>query len=120
MKRIFSIAISLVVVASASANAANLAVITSPPTLLNAFVLLIAIACAVGSIKIFDLVRGGQMSKTWQILIVGFIVFAASQIANLCVAFEIISLPAYVVPALVVVALGMFLYGIFETKRILS
>lgn len=120
MKRIFSIAILLVVVAGATAQAANFAVITSPPTVLNAFILLIAIACAVGSIKIFELVRGGQMSKSWQILILGFIIFAASQIVNLCVAFEIISLPAYVVPALVVVALGLFLHGIFETKRILS
>ena len=120
MKRIVSIAISLVVIAGATANAANFAVITSPPTLLNAFILLIAIACVVGSMKIFELVRGGQMSKSWQILILGFIIFAASQIASLCVAFEIISLPAYVVPSLVVVALGLFLYGIFETKRILS
>ena len=120
MKRVFSIAILLVVAAGANASAANFALITSPPTLLNAFVLLIAIGCAIGSIKIFDLVRGGQMSKSWQILIIGFIVFAASQIVNLCVTFEIVALPAYVVPALMVVALGLFLYGIFETKRILS
>jgi hypothetical protein len=120
MKRIFSIAISLAVVTGATAQAANLAVITSPPTLLNVFILGIAIACAVASIKILELVRGGQMSKSWQILIIGFIIFAASQIVSLCVAFEIVNLPAYVVPALVVVALGLFLYGIFETKRILS
>ena len=120
MKRILSIAISLVVVTGATVQAANFAVITSPPTLLNALILLIAIACAIGSIKIFELVRGGQMSKSWQILIIGFIIFAASQIVSLCVTFEIIGLPAYVVPALVVVALGLFLYGIFETRRVLS
>jgi hypothetical protein len=45
---------------------------------------------------------------------------ALSQIAALLSVFEVVAMPGFMVPALLVLMAGIFLYGILEAKRILS
>ena len=106
--------------AGGPAEAANLAVITSPPTLLNVLILAAAVACAAAAVKVLSLVRGGLLSKSWQFFVAGFGVLGLCQLIRLGAAFELITLPAFVVPSLSVVMAGLFLTGIIETKRALS
>jgi uncharacterized membrane protein HdeD (DUF308 family) len=106
--------------AAAPAHAANLAVITSPPTMLHVVVLFFAVACTAGSVRVISLVRGGRMSKSWQMFLGGFLVLALAQIILLCETFEVLTLPGFVVPTALVVMAGLFLFGIVETKRTLS
>lgn len=105
---------------TADAQAANLAVITSPPTILNILVFLFACACLFVCSQVLGLVKGGQLSKSWQMFLLGFTVLAISQIASLLETFEVLALPGFVVPIMMVVMVGLFLYGMYETKRILS
>ena len=103
-----------------NAYAANLAVITSPPTLLNLVGLVVAVICVVGAFKVLTLVRGGSFSRSWQFLMGGFITFVIGQLVMLLNTFEIIAIPSFLFPAFLVLATGLFLYGIWETKRGLS
>ncbi len=101
-------------------QAANLAVITSPPTLLNILVLLFAGACLFICFQVLTLVKGGQLSRSWQMFLIAFSLLVISQLANLLNTFEILNIPNFVVPVLMMLTVGLFLYGIYETKRVLS
>ena len=105
---------------SSSAKAANFTAITSPPTILNLVIFIGALACVVFGLKIVDLVRGGQLSKVWQLFIAAFVLLVLSEAALLCGTFEFFSLPEFVVPALMTLAIGLFLYGVTETRKVLS
>ncbi|HWR83657.1 MAG TPA: hypothetical protein VN285_10160 [Candidatus Deferrimicrobium sp.] len=102
------------------AQAANLAVIVSPPTLLNLIILGVGIACVMGAVKVLSLVRGGQMSRSWQLFAAGFGVLVLCEFLLVANAIEIITLPSFVVPAGLAVMSGLFLYGIRETRRVLG
>ena len=119
MKKIFTINI-LVLLASTKVFAANFAVITSPPTILSFVVFLVGIGCLLGALKVLALVKGGLLSKSWQMFLFGFIALIISQAANLMSDFEIYPIPTFVVPALLTIAVGLFLYGVFETKKTLE
>jgi len=101
-------------------EAANFAVITSPPTMLNILIFVFAVACAAAAVKVLALVRGGHLSKSWQLFLGGFTLLALCELAILVSSFEIITLPSFVVPAGLVLMSGLFLFGIIETKRVLS
>jgi hypothetical protein len=105
---------------SQPAHAANFAVITSPPTFLNLFILCLAVACVAGTMKVHNLVRGGELSKSWQLFMAGFGVLALCELCALLNAFEIVPIPSFVVPAGLVIMIGLFFYGIVEIRKALS
>ncbi|HOP07350.1 MAG TPA: hypothetical protein PLF13_08680 [candidate division Zixibacteria bacterium] len=119
MKKIWFSTIALALIAD-SAHAANLAVITTPPALLNSVVLIGAVVCGVGAYKVLSTVRGGLLSRSWRMFLVGFAVLVLSQAAWLIDVLEIYALPTYVGPALLTIAIGFLTYGIFETKKALG
>ena len=101
-------------------EAANFAVITAPPTLLNMGTLALSLAAVVIGMQLLSAVRGGMLCRPWQIMVGGFVVLALSQVATLLQTFEIVVLPIWVAPSLMVVWAGVFFYGLFETKRALA
>jgi len=102
------------------AQAANLAVIKSPPTILDLVVLLLAFAAVAVGYQLLGSLKGGYLSRSWQLFIGGFAVVALSQIAKLLHTFEIVVLPVWIAPMLLVCGVGVLFYGVFETKRILG
>lgn len=120
MKKIFAMCVLGVLVARNSAEAANIAVITSPPTLLKLVVFGIAIGCLVFSLKVVSVLKGGLLSRAWQVFMIGFGVLALGQLAALMGDMEFFNLPSFVTPALWAVTTGLFFYGVFETKRTLE
>jgi hypothetical protein len=120
MKRNIALIAGLLLLLSPAANAANLAVITNPPTIFSLLALIVAVAGVFGAFKVAELVRGGLLSKSWQMFIVGFVVLALAQVASLLHAFEILALPSFVVPAMLVVMVGLFTYGVYEARRTLG
>lgn len=105
---------------SANAYAANFAVITSPPTILSILIFVVSLGCLFGVVRILSLVKGGYLSKSWQLFMSSFIILALSQFVNLLNVFEILAVPSFMVPALLVITTGLFLFAIFETKRTLE
>ena len=102
------------------AEAANLALITSPPTLLNIIICLVALAAAVLCWQVSSVVRGGLLSKTWQAFMAAFGLLAISQGVLVASTIEVVQLPSFVVPAILVAMTGLFVYGIIWTKRTLG
>ena len=94
MRRYAAIPAGLILLLSPAAHAANLAVITNPPTIFNLVVLVVAVVGLVGAFRVTDLVRGGLLLKSWQLFVVGFIVLALAQVAALLHAFEFVSIPS--------------------------
>lgn len=119
MKRLFLITIFIMLIGS-NANAANLAMITSTPTMLDILILICGVGCVLGAIKVLSLVRGGQFSKFWQFLLGGFSALILVQLLRIFNAIEIIMLPVFVIPTCFILTMGLFLYGIYEAKRVLS
>ena len=116
-KTVFLTALMLV---AGSTQAANFAVITSPPTALSLVVLVGAIVCLAGAYQISAILKGGFLAKTWHLFIGSFFALALSQVGVLLHDFEIYPVPAFAVPAFMLLALVLFIYGIFETKRTLE
>jgi hypothetical protein len=115
-----ALTVAVTTMLTGSAQAANLAVITSPPTILNLIIMLLAIAGIVIGIQLMNSMKGGLLGRAWQIFIVGFGVLVLGQASVLLQTFEIIVLPDWVAPGLMVLWAGLFFYGVFETKRVLA
>lgn len=120
MKATTALSLILIIGLSDRAEAANLAMIASTPNLLNLAVLGLSVAAIVVGIQLLKIIRGGYLSRAWQIFLAGFGVLAICQILALVNALEIAAVPGWVVPALTTVWAGVFFYGVFETKKVLS
>lgn len=121
MKRLPWILIGAVVlVGGESAHAASFIALMQPSSLLNLTVLGLAVACALGSFRVLSLVRGGMLAKSWQLFLAAFVVLGASQLMSIFNAIEMFSAPSFLVPMMYGCMAGLFLYGIFETRRTLS
>lgn len=120
MRKVILSSLILVAASAAPARAANLAVVTSPPTLLSLVLLGLAVACIVFSLKVLNLIRGGQLGKSWQLFIGGFLLLGLSQLAMLFDVLQIVSLPEFVSPALLAAMAGLFCYGVIEMRRTLG
>ena len=112
--------ISVIAISAEQASSANIAAIIQPPAFLSLFILVAAAACAVVCFQVVQLVRGGHLSKSWQIFLGGFIVLALSQFFTLCNNLELFTTPGWIVPVLLLAMSGLFFYGLFELRRILE
>jgi predicted membrane channel-forming protein YqfA (hemolysin III family) len=119
MKKV-ALGIALAFLMTNDANAANFAMITSPPTMFSFFVLVIAGFCLVGSFQILNQVRGGLLSRSWQMFFIGFVLLAISQLGHIAASLEILMLPVYFMPGVLVLMAGVFAYGVYNARRTLS
>ncbi|MEA3297110.1 MAG: hypothetical protein U9R56_04535 [candidate division Zixibacteria bacterium] len=120
MNKTIALAAGFLLAGTSSVHAANFAVIKSPPTILNFVILVFAISCLVGSFKVTELLRGGFLSKSWFFFAAGFAALALGQLMALLDAFEIVGVPAFLIPALLALMVGFFTCGVLETKRTLG
>ena len=121
MKKLIVTGLTLTpILLAANASAANFAVITSPPTALNLVILIAAIACIFGAAKISSILRGGLLSKSWQVFIFGFVALAIAELSILFNDFEIFIVPNYIAPALILAAVGLIFYGLYSIKQTLE
>jgi len=120
MNRSIFLGLVLTIAAAGNAHASNLAVITNPPNMIHLLVLAGAVFGSVASFKVLESVRGGMLSRCWQMLAFGFVVLAIAQLLRILSQIEVIFIPSFVVPAAWAVMAGLFAYGIWEAKRNLS
>jgi hypothetical protein len=102
------------------AEAANIAVIATPPGFLALVIFAGACACIALAIKIQSVIKGGLLSKGWMFFVVGFAVLALTQVASLLRSMDVLMFPEWVVPTLFVLMAALFFYGVLSTKRVLE
>ncbi len=101
-------------------DAANLAVIASPPAFLNLIVLGLAVGAIVIGLPMLRTIKGGYLSRPWQLFLAGFALMALAQLLGLIRTLEIADIPMWISPALTAVCVGAFFYAVFETKKVLG
>jgi hypothetical protein len=120
MKSKFALLTAALSLSASSARADEVAVIANPPTFFTLIIFAAACACVAVCFQVLMLVRGGQLSRSWQFFLAGFCVLAASQLGLILHNFGVIALPGWLIPTLLAIMAGVFFYGLYETKRILS
>ncbi len=122
MKKMLAVVLGLAAPASVLAQdmPQTVAVVTAPPLLITILLLISACACVAFSIQVFLLIKGGQLSRSWLIMTFGFVLLALTQVVTLLSGFGVLTPNRYLIPGLLVVMTGAFIYGLYETKRTLS
>ncbi|RKX29478.1 MAG: hypothetical protein DRP47_01695 [Candidatus Zixiibacteriota bacterium] len=120
MSRYFFLGAVLLIISNSRVEAANFAVITAPPTMLNLLILIFGFVCVGVAFRVHTVVRGGQLSRSWIFFMSAFALLVLSQLLSLLQAMEVMSLPGFVIPACLAVMAGLFLYGVLEIRKVLG
>ncbi len=91
-----------------------------PMSVIHLVVLLIALVCLVWALKILSLVKGGLMSKSWQMFGLGFGILIIAQLVSLGTTVKVMTLPEYIIPSLYLVMAVLWLFGLYQTRKVLG
>lgn len=121
MKRVLFAIITLLAPVSALAQQPQTVVVAAaPPFFMTLLTFVAAAACVVFCFQVFSLVRGGKLSRSWLLFTSGFCILAISQILVILSGFGVVTNTPYLVPVLLFVMSGLFIYGLTEAKRVLG
>ena len=94
--------------------------IYEPISIVTLIVLLCSVLCLIWAFKVLSLVRGGLLSKSWQMFVLGFGFLLLAQIVTLGQQMAIFSLPGFVATAFYLLMSVTWLLGLYQTRRILG
>jgi len=89
-------------------------------SMINLVLLLCALVCLVWSLKILSLVRGGLLSKSWQMFVLGFGFLLLAQVIMIAESVNLFSIPAFIATALYLLMGLTWLVGLYQTRKILG
>jgi len=89
-------------------------------SIFNLILLLCAVLCMVWSLKIMSLVRGGVLSRTWQMFGLGFGFLMLAQVLILGGRINAFQLPGFVTTGFYVLMAITWLVGLYQTRKILG
>gem|GEM_PF-1321748 len=87
---------------------------------IDVLLLVAGLLCFSLCMKIFTLLKGGELSPGWQLLSVSFLIFAIGQALGISRELDFIALPKSAVSALHVLALFMIVLGVARIKKSLT
>ena len=88
--------------------------------LFNGLILLVVLVCFFMAMKVFSLLRGGELASGWQMLAIAFIVLCLGQLIELASTLEIVGLNHAVVVTVRLAGVFLLLLGIIRIKKVLS
>jgi hypothetical protein len=86
----------------------------------NIVLLLCAIICLIWSLKILSLVRGGLISKSWQMFVLGFCFLILAQLLAVGEKAGLFVLPVYIGTVLYLMMAMTWLAGLYQTRKVLG
>jgi len=92
----------------------------SASSIFNFFLLICAVLCLLGSVKILSLVRGGLLSKGWQMLVLGFAALVLAQLFVVSQKAHIFAMPESIIVLLYLLMAGTWLVGLHQIRKILA
>ena len=88
--------------------------------LFNGLILLVVLVCFFVSLKIFSLLRGGELASGWQMLAIAFVLLCLGQLIDLMVTLEIAGLNQAMVATARLAGAFLLLLGVVRIKKVLS
>ncbi len=94
--------------------------IYEPSAIISLVILLCAVIGLAWALKILSLVRGGLMSKSWQMFGLGFGFLIVAQVLALGQDVQIFAIPHFIVSAIYLLMAIMWLIGLYQTRKVLG
>ncbi len=88
--------------------------------LLQAMGLLIVVACVLGALKLYNVIRGGRVGGAWLWMLLAFTAFALGQLILFGGQLGVIPILLVWVDALQLISLAFFLIGITQLRKLLA
>jgi hypothetical protein len=124
MKKSFSIAAATVgtIIAAVSPAAAsiNMSNFYNTTSIIHVIIMLLALICLAWAMKILSYVRGGLMSKSWQMFVLGFGFLLIGQVVALCQNAGLFALPESFSLLVYLLMVITWLVGLYRTRKILG
>ena len=92
----------------------------SAVSIINLALLICAFIGLIWALKILSLVRGGLMSKSWQMILIGFICLCLAQALALIAKLGFVPIPEVAVSSLYLLMAATWLAGLYQTRKILG
>lgn len=92
----------------------------STTSIFNISLLICAFICLMWSLRIMSLVRGGLMSKSWQMFVLGFGFLVVAQLIVVGDKAHLYNTPGHVITILYLLMAIMWLIGLYRTRRVLG
>lgn len=86
----------------------------------NGVILLVMLVCLMVALKVFSILRGGELATGWQFLAVSFMILCLGQVLELVSTLELFSLNSAFVIAIKLAGVVMLMLGLARIKRVLS
>ncbi len=116
---LISISIATIMPAAAAAATGQDEAFTTD-VVIHLLLLIAGVFCFTVCLKIFSLLKGGELSIGWQMLSTSFLVLALGEVLKLSVALELIALHQNVAGIVQVLALFLLFFGVSRIKKGLS
>lgn len=78
------------------------------------------VLCFSFAMKIYLLLKGGEMAVGWQMVTASFLLFTVSELLNISASLEIVGLQTNAIRVLQVLALFLILFGVVRIKKSLT
>jgi len=86
----------------------------------NGVILLVILVCFMVALKVFSILRGGELASGWQFIAVSFMILCLGQVLELVSTLELFSLnPAFII-AIRLAGVVLLMLGLARIKRVLS
>ncbi len=124
MKKIINISFLVLLVFVLAGDAAqasiNIEDFYTTSSIFDIALLICALICLMWSLRIMSLVRGGLMSKSWQMFVLGFGFLVIAQLFVVGENARLFLLPGYITSALYLLMVFMWIAGLYKTRRVLG
>ncbi len=92
----------------------------SAASIFNFFILICSILCLLAAVKVLSLVRGGLLSKGWQMFVLGFAALVLAQVLTVSQKAHILPTPEFVTALLYLVMAVTWLAGLYQIRKVLA
>lgn len=112
--------LTLLQAGTAAAATPDFAVLLTIPALVDQAILLVAIVSIVIALRVYTLVKGGLLAKSWQLFVVGMLCLAISQLFGLAGALGYLTPPEALRPGILLCMAALWMVGAVKARSALG
>jgi hypothetical protein len=105
---------------SSAFGSVNPDVFYTPAVVVHEILLICAVICLIWASKVLSLVRGGLMSKSWQMFMLGFVFLAIAQVLAIIENAQLVIFPEYLLSLVYLIMSITWLFGLYQLRKVLG